>query len=147
MWTASFSHRPVYRSVPLQLRCKTSFNGSGLSVQSSSVTFQLSHSENLLTAQRCLRASVAVWRFMESSMGNKLWGALQARLDCSALLHRGHRHSARLLRSLKQLERRRWDLDALVGLPAESLMTRAAQTDRHAGLTGKWRWVFGSLWV
>ena len=77
-------------------------------------------------------------------MGNKLWCTLQARLDCSALLHRGHRHSARLLRSLKQLERRKWDLDALVGRPAESLMTRAAQTDRNAGLTGKWRWVIGA---
>ena len=83
---------------------------------------------------------------MESNLGNKLWGTLQARLDCSALLHRGHRHSARLLRSLKQLERRKWDLDALVGRPVETLMTRAAQADRHAGLTGKWRWVWRS-WV
>ena len=81
---------------------------------------------------------------MEGSIGNKLWCTLQARLDCSALLHRGHRHSARLLRSLKQLERRKWDLDALVGRPAESLVTRAAQTDRHGGLTGKWRWVVGA---
>ena len=78
---------------------------------------------------------------MERSAGQSLWGAFQARLDCTFLHRTDQRRSARLLRSLTQLERRKWDLDTLIGRPSESLTLRAAQGEAHAGLTGKWRWV------
>ena len=78
---------------------------------------------------------------MERSAGHSLWGAFQARLDCTFLHRTDQRRSARLLRSLTQLERRKWDLNTLIGRPSESLTLRAAQGEAHAGLTGKWRWV------
>jgi len=77
---------------------------------------------------------------VERGAGQELWGMLQARLDCAPLLRRGRRHSARLQRSLTQLERRNWDLDALVGRSCQSLAQRAAQADAHTSLTGKWRY-------
>jgi hypothetical protein len=77
---------------------------------------------------------------VERGAGQGLWGMLQARLDCAPLLRRGRRHSARLQRSLTQLERRNWDLDALVGRSCQSLAQRAAQADAHTSLTGKWRY-------